>query len=115
MLEYNSYRIQTILGHFHAGIIAFGFLLTGIVLKAMGYPDRFQHLPFKLLFVSNWGFLLIVISLIWVGGTIWLERNQAWHTKRWTLVSGLFLAAFLVVLMSRVVGLAGSSLIRVAQ
>ena len=104
MLDFNSYRIQTILGLIQAGIIVFGSLLTGVMLKAVGYPDRFQQLPFKLLFVRNWGFLLIVIPLIWAIGTIWTERNQHWHTKRWTMASGLCLAAWLVHWMFRVIG-----------
>ena len=115
MRDYNAYRIQTILVLIQSGIIVVGSLLTGVILKAMGYPDRFQQIPLKLLFVRNWGFLLILIPLVWAGGTIWMERSQPWHTKRWTMVSGLCLAAWLVLFMAKVVGRAGSSIITVAQ
>ena len=114
MRDYNIYRIQTILGLFQAGIVVFGSLLTGVMLKAMGYPDRFQQIPFKLLFVRNWGFLLIAIPLAWAVGTIWMERNQPWHTKRWTLASGLCLSAWLVFFIAKTVGRAGSTLITVS-
>lgn len=108
-----EYRTQTILGLFQAGAIIFGCLLTGVILKARGYPDQFHDLPFLLLFIRNWGFLLISIPLAWAAATIWLERTDD-CSKRWTLASGLCLFALLVFFMIGIVGRAGSSLISTA-
>lgn len=115
MRLYDEYRMQTILTLIQAGVIVFGSLLTGVTLKAMGYPDRFQEIPFLLLFVRNWGFMLILIPLAWAGGSIWLERHLDWYSKRWTLVSGLCLLASLAWFLAMMVGRAGSTLISVSQ
>ncbi len=111
MHSLNEYRMQTILTLLQAGAIVFGSFMVGVTLKTMGYPDRFQELPLLYLFVRNWGFMLIVIPLVWAGATIWMERHENWFTKRWTLVSGLALFVSIVFWMVIMAGRAGSTLI----
>lgn len=111
----DEYRLQTMFALLQSGVILFGSLLTGVILKGMGYPDKFQEIAFSLWFVRNWGFLLILIPLAWAAGSIWMEKNQAWFTKRWSLVSGLSLFVGLIYFMTWIVGRAGSGLIHMSQ
>ncbi len=110
-----EYRIQTIFILLQAGVIVLGSLLTGVILKANGYTDHLYELPFLVLFVRNWGFMLILIPLAWAAVSIWMDRYLEWYTKRWTLVSGLCLLAsltwFLVLMLAR----AGSTLISLSE
>lgn len=96
MRIHDEYRLQTILTLIQAGVIVFGSLFVGVILKATGYPDHFQKIPLILLFVRNWGFLLILIPLAWAMGSIWLERHFNGYSKRWSMVSGLCLLAALI-------------------
>ena len=90
-----QHRTQTILGLIHVGIILFGSIGVGVILKAMGYSDGQEMAPL-VGFVRNWGFILILIPVFWVLATIWMELHHSWHSKRVTLVSGVLLLAGLI-------------------
>jgi hypothetical protein len=107
MRDYNIYRVQTILGLCQAGIVIFGSLFVGVMLKAQGYPGLVHEIPMKLAFIRNWGFLLILIPLGWTLITIWLERSLDWHSRRWTIASGLFLTGWLFLYLLKMFVRAG--------
>ena len=90
-----QHRTQTILGLIHVGTILFGSIGVGVILKAMGYSDGQEMAPL-IVFVRNWGFILILIPVFWVLATIWMELHHSWHSKRVTLVSGVLLLAGLI-------------------
>lgn len=105
-----QHRPQTILALLQAGTVLVGSIGVGAMLKALGYSD-IQELPWLLVFVRNWGFLLLVIPLAWVVITIWMEFHQAWYSKRYTILSGLLLIAALVWFFIRVASRVGSILV----
>ena len=95
-----EYILQTIIMVLGALIIIGGSLLTGMVMKSMGYPHSDLEWPWWNLFVVNWGFCLLLIPAIWVWITIRLERRPgAGFTKRWVSVTGLILLIVLAVMM----------------
>jgi len=111
MRIHDEYRMQTVLALLQAGTVVFGSFLVGLVLKSMGYAERFDELPLLYRFIRNWGFMLILIPLAWTVATIWMERHEAWFSKRWTLVSGLALLGALAFWMVILAAKAGSTLI----
>ncbi|MEK7948864.1 hypothetical protein [Luteolibacter soli] len=111
-----EFRVQAVLAALQSGIVIAGSLLTATILKARGYPETFSVLPLKLSFVRNWGFLLILLPLVWALATIWLERRQPdWFSKRWTVGTGVLLAAWLGWFLFTAMARAGSSLIQVIE
>lgn len=116
MKQHGEYRSQGILAALQSLVIVGGCLFTATILKFMGYPDRFSELPMQLAFVRNWGFLLILIPLIWVCSTIWFERHRSeWFSKRWTVATGIGLLLALGGYMLISMGRAGSSLIQTIE
>lgn len=91
----DQHRTQTILSLFQVGTILVGSIGIGAILKAVGTSDS-QQISWLLLFVRNWGFLLILIPVGWVVATIWMEFHHSWYSKRFTLVTGLLLWASLM-------------------
>ncbi len=86
---------QTLLALLQCGIIIGGTLITTGVLKLHGYPDPEQQWPPISVSTREWGFLLLVIPLLWAPATIFLEWNRNFP-KRATLFTGL---AILLALM----------------
>ena len=107
----DQYRIQTIFSLLQAAVIIAGSLMVGTMLKATGKADHFEHLPFALRFVRNWGFLLCAIPLAWACVTIGLER-KGHFTRGWTMASGFLVLAGLGYFMLGMIGRAESSLSR---
>jgi len=113
MNTYREFKIQGILAAMQSVLIVGGCMMTGTMLKAMGYPERFTELPIQMLFIRNWGFLMILVPLAWVIATIWLERNQAaWFTKRWTVGTGIAVLFCLGWYLIGSVGRAGTTIIQ---
>ena len=113
MSTYREFAIQGILAAMQSVLIVCGCMMTVAMLKAMGYPERFTELPVKMLFIRNWGFLMILNPLAWVIVTIWLERNQAaWFSKRWTVGTGIAVFLCLGWYLIGSVGQAGSRIIQ---
>lgn len=93
---YENHRIQTIFILLQAGLILGGSMLAGAIMKTMGYEESLSvQLPLVLQFVRNWGFTLILIPFGWTLITIGLEQKTDWHTKRWTIASGMMVLAAL--------------------
>ncbi len=113
-----EFVIQSVFAVLHSALIIGGSITTAALMKARGYPDPNQFWHPWALFVRNWGFLLILISGVWVVGTIWLERNRSSDfSSRWTIVTGLLVFAGLVWLMtlSVLLGSGAGKLIRSTQ
>lgn len=93
---YENHRLQTIFVILQVLVIMIGSLVTGGMMKIMGYDDAFSERwsPF-LRFIRNWGFLLILIPLAWTIFTVALEQRAYWYSKRWTMGSGLLVLALL--------------------
>ena len=70
MIFAEEYRLQGILGLLQSVLIVAGCMGVGVALKVRGYPDAFSEIPGHLFFVRNWGFLLILLPLMWSLGTI---------------------------------------------
>jgi|688.fasta_scaffold50459_3 hypothetical protein len=113
MRALQQYRIQTLFALLQSGVILFGSLLTGAIMKSMELAAQMEKVPLILRFVRDWGFLLILIPLAWIALTIRLERVCDWHTKRWTFISGLCLLAALAWFMALMIARAGSTTIHV--
>jgi hypothetical protein len=108
-----EYTIQCVFVTLHSAVIMGGSMCTATMLKVMGRAGIGPGDNFTLWFVRNWGFALILISLLWAGWTISLERSRCDEfSKRNTVITGLVvlfgLAGFLVLTTIK----AGSSLIR---
>ena len=100
MNHLREHSIQSVFVALDAALIIGGSLMTAALMKARGFPDpdQFWH-PFAL-FVRGWGFFLILIPALWVGGSLWLERNPRFDfTSRWTIVTGILVFAGLAWLM----------------
>ena len=109
-----EHRQQTVLALFQAGAIVCGSLLTGAILKGVGYADG-QEISSFVLFVRNWGLLLISIPLVRVMATVRMERKHAWYSKRHTFFSGVFLLGLLCWFLIHVVTRASSVLVRMGN
>lgn len=79
------------------------------MLKVLG-DSEMQELPWILVFVRNWGFLLLVLPFAWVVMTIWMEFHHTWYSKRYTILSGLLLMASLISFFIYMAARAGSIL-----
>jgi hypothetical protein len=112
MRQYHEHRIQTILVLLQIGVIGFGTLLIAAMIKAWGYPKHLKVISPYVLFWRNWGYFLIIVPLVWAMGTIWMERNLDGFSKRWTLVTGLFLLLYLAWFLVTMAISAGSTLIQ---
>ena len=101
---YENHRIQTIFVLLQAGVIMGGSMLAGGIMKAMGYEDGLGfRIPLVSHFVRDWGFILLVIPLGWTLLTIAMEQRTDWHTKRWTVGSGLVILMALGALFYEVI------------
>ncbi len=90
----HEYSIQTVLASMQIVVILFGFMATGLILKAAGYPDIGYPINGRILFVRHFGALFLIAPVIWVFVTVALERRtENRFTKRWSVVSGLALLA----------------------
>jgi len=95
-----EYRTQTILAILQSLLILAGSLIGPAMSGASGVSD--DVLPLSIVLVKNWGFLFVVIPLIWALGTIRLEaRSDHWFTRRWTIVSGVLLLVGLFYFFGR--------------
>lgn len=110
----DQYRTQTILATFQVGTILVGSIGIGAILKGMGLSD-IREIFWLVIFVHNWGFILILIPVMWVLTTIWLELHQSWYSKRLTLVTGLLLLGSLVWFFILVAARASSVLMRMGN
>lgn len=100
MQFYENHRLQTIFVLLQVGVIMAGSLTTGAMMKVMGYQEGIRvDVLLLLLFVRDWGFLLILIPLAWTFLTITLEQRAYWYSKRWTIGSGLLVLAGLAWLL----------------
>ena len=102
---YENHRMQTIFVLLQVSVIMAGSLITGAIMKIMGYEDTFSERwsPF-LRFIRNWGFLLIMIPMAWTILTVAMEQRAYWYSKRWTMGSGLLVLASLVWLVVYAIG-----------
>ena len=86
------------------------------MLKVMGRSEIGPGDNLTLWFVRNWGFLLILISLLWAVWTISLERSRSDEfSKRNTVITGLILFGGLAGFLFLTTIQAGSSLIQNAH
>jgi len=113
---FREYRIQSVFALLASVLIMGGSLMTGVIMKARGFPDVNELWHPLALFVRNWGFLFIGFPIIWVIISISLENNpEVDFTKKWTIISGFVLLGFLACLMFVTVILAsgGGNLIKI--
>lgn len=109
-----QHRMQTVLALFQVGTIWIGSMGVGAVLKIMGFSDSQEMCPL-VMFVRNWGFVLMLIPIAWVWVTLRLELHQPWYSKRLTLVTGLLLLASLAWFFILVAARAGSIMTRMGD
>jgi len=80
----SEFRLQIYFAALHTLVIIAGSLIAPVM---SGDTNSF---------VSNYGFLLLLIPLSWALITLRLEINHTdWFSKRWTFVSGLLLLGWL--------------------
>lgn len=90
----HEYSVQTVLASIQIAVILFGFMATGLILKAAGYPDIGYPINGRILFVRHFGALFFIAPVIWAFSTVALERRtENRFTKRWSVVSGMALLA----------------------
>jgi hypothetical protein len=94
--RFREYAVQTALAALQCAIIQVGTLISTLLLRSAGYPDAAREWPWLPVLIREWGPLAFAIPAIWVIATILLERRDAGaFTQRWTIVSGLAVAAVL--------------------
>lgn len=107
MDRFREYAVQTAIAALQCAVIQVGTLVSTILLRSAGYPDPAVDWPWLPVLIREWGPLAFAIPGAWVIATILLERRDAGaFTRRWTVVSGLLVAA----LLAGVYGLACSGL-----
>ena len=111
-----EYTIQAVFVTLHSAVVIGGGMCTATAMKVMGLANIGPEVDFPLWFVRNWGFLLIVISLIWAVWTISLERSRRDEfTKRHSLITGLIVLAGLAGFFLITTINAGSTLLQVER
>ena len=110
----DSCRPQTVIALIQCGAIIAGCIATGVILKIFGYSGG-QDIPLLVLFVRNWGFLLIAIPLAWVLITAWMEERRGWYSQRVTILSGLVLLVLMCWFLIYVAGRAASVMMRMGN
>lgn len=99
----DAYRVQTILGLLQAGVVVAGSLIVGSIVKAMGFQEGME-MTIEVHLVRHWGFVLLLLPILWVGITVRWERVGCMG-RRHTLISGMLLLAglsgFLILVAAR--------------
>ena len=91
-------------------------MFTAMSLKIMERSNIGPSDSFCLWFVRNWGFLILIVPLVWALSTIRLERRHYdCFSKRTTFMTGLILLIILALFFIVTTALAGTSLIQVAS
>lgn len=97
--RFREYAVQTAIAALQCAVIQVGTLVSTILLRSAGYPDPAVDWPWLPVLIREWGPLAFAIPGAWVIATILLERRDAGaFTRRWTVVSGLLVAAGLAAI-----------------
>jgi hypothetical protein len=98
-VEFREYAVQAAIAALQCAVIQVGTLVSTILLRSAGYPDPAVDWPWLPVLIREWGPLAFGIPGAWVIATILLERRDAGtFTMRWTVVSGLLVAAGLAAI-----------------
>lgn len=98
-VEFREYAVQAAIAALQCAVIQVGTLVSTIFLRSAGYPDPAVDWPWLPVLIREWGPLAFGIPGAWVIATILLERRDVGaFTKRWTVVSGLLVAAGLAAI-----------------
>lgn len=98
-VEFREYAVQAAIAALQCAVIQVGTLVSTILLRSAGYPDPAVDWPWLPVLIREWGPLAFGIPGLWVIATILLERRDAGaFTKRWTVASGLLVAAGLAAI-----------------
>ena len=89
----SEYTAQTILAIMQMIVIIVGTVFTAMVLERMCHPDNV--VPSVSLFVSDWGFVFLLVPVLWTIGTVILEMRDIEWSKSCTIFSGLIVLGVL--------------------
>ncbi len=83
-------------------VVLIGTFVTRVAFMGNGYPDRDADWNRFSLLLRGYGFVLLLVPLVWTCTVMWLEHRSAgsW-TRRWTILSGCLLLALLAFLFFR--------------
>ncbi|WP_341406073.1 hypothetical protein [Luteolibacter soli] len=98
-MDIREYAVQGALAAAQCAVIQVGSIVSVVLLRSAGYPDPERSWPVLPSLIREWGPLAFAIPAAWVIATIILEQRRShWFSKRETFVTGLLVAALLVVI-----------------
>jgi hypothetical protein len=98
-MDIREYAVQGALAAAQCAVIQVGSIVSVLLLRAAGYPDPGRDWPALPAFIREWGPLAFAIPAAWVIATIILEQQRPdWFSKRETFITGVLVAALLVLI-----------------
>ena len=99
----SEHRAQSVIAAFQCLTVLSGTVAVAMMLKAVGYPDARDSWPGLVVFIRDWGLVLLTVPSVWVLVTVYFERmGHGDRQRRWVVVSGLLvlLALFFFYLVA---------------
>ena len=99
LMDIREYAVQGALAAAQCAVIQVGSIVSVVLLRSAGYPDPERDWPVLPALIREWGPLAFGIPAAWVIATIILEQRRSdYFSKRETFISGLIVAALLVLI-----------------
>jgi len=83
-------------------LIIFGWVLTCLRLKMLGYPDDNKYFVYSdwSKFVRHWGMLLLLVPAFWGCIGLWLDASLSQNASKWAIFSaGTLISVVLLVVL----------------
>ena len=85
--QLRDHGAQVVLVTLQSFVVLYGFLATGTMMKAVGYPE-FDNFGWLLLAVRRAGWMLLLVPPLWAWVTLHFEASSAKFSRRWTVLTG---------------------------
>jgi hypothetical protein len=98
-MDIREYAVQGALAAAQCAVIQVGSIVSTVLLRSAGYPDSERDWPVLPALIREWGPLAFGIPAAWVIATIILEQQRPDRfSKRETIITGVLVAGFLVLI-----------------
>ena len=93
-----EHKFQSVIAAFQCAVVILGIISATLMLKAAGFPESRQSWPGLPVFVRNWGLVYLLVPIVWVFVTVYLERkDDIEFGKRGVVISGLLVLLALFI------------------